>query len=73
MNTNNNPNHHLHVHDPEKARYEQHRHFAGELYLSDFQTGQPDGGITRRIVRAEAFDEICRINDQLRQLRRDFL
>lgn len=61
------------VRDPETARYERNRHYAGEIYLSDFYSCQPDGNIAKRVLQAAKFDEACLINDLLRQKRRDYL
>ncbi|GEM_PF-5939279 len=72
MNTNHKQANNLRVLDPEAFRYEQHRHYAGEIILSDFHTGQSNGRIARKIMQAETIDDICRVNDLLRQKREAF-
>lgn len=62
----------LRIRNPEAYRNEQHRCYAGELYLSDFQTVRPDGRIAKKILHAETFDDTCRINGLIRQYKEDF-
>lgn len=57
----------------EGVRARDHKRYAGEIYLSDFNTGHPAGNIAKRILRANQFDDACRINDLLRQKRRGSL
>lgn len=71
MKTNTPPSHPVHVLNPEALRYERHRHYAGEIYLSDFSTGGPDGNQAKRILQAEIFDNTCRTLDLLRTRREE--
>lgn len=73
MKTNNHPSASKWGKPPESGRAKYHQRYAGEIYLSDFNTCHPGGNIAKRILRAGQFDESCRINDLLRQIRRDSL
>lgn len=54
-----------------KTREELHRHYAGELYLSDFNGKHSPGNIANRILQAEQFDKTCQVNDWIRHHGRD--
>lgn len=48
-------------------REELHKQFAGDLYLSDFNTAEPSRHNISRIVIASVFNEQCRQSYQERR------
>lgn len=51
------------------AREEFHRHFAGELCTSDFNTDTPPQITANRILSANTFDDHCRQRAEERKRR----